>query len=81
VRIATRNARREAEVVAEAAGERLGQALSINTGGYGPPPPAPMYRQMDAMAAQAPSTPIEGGTLTITANVNIVFELLRGPPR
>jgi len=81
VRIATRNARREAEVVAEAAGERLGQALSINTGGYSPAPPQPLYRQMADMAAQAPATPIEGGTLTIVANVNIVYELLRGPPR
>jgi uncharacterized protein len=76
VAIAVRNARREAEIIAEAAGERLGPALNINTGGYSPPP-APMPGRavmMDAME-RAP-TPIEGGTLTVTAHVNIVYRLL-----
>lgn len=74
---AMRNARREAEAVAAAAGERLGSALSINTGGYAPPP-APMYRG-DAMvmeqAALAP-TPVESGVLTVTGQVTVVFRLL-----
>lgn len=76
VALAVANARREAEIIAQAAGERLGHALSITTGGYHAPPPAPapMYRQMDM--AQAAPTPIEGGTLAVTASVTIVFRLV-----
>lgn len=76
VALAVANARREAEIIAQAAGERLGHALSITTGGYyAPPPSPPMYRQMDMAQAAAP-TPIEGGTLAVTANVTIVFRLV-----
>lgn len=77
VAIAMRNARREAEAIAEAAGERLGRALSINTGGYYAPPPAPpMYaRGMEMDMAAAAPTPVETGTLTVMANVNVVYEL------
>jgi uncharacterized protein YggE len=76
VQLAMRNARREAQAVAEAAGQRLGPPLNISTGGYQPPgPPMPMYRMDVAeMAAQAP-TPIESGTLSITAHVNVVFRI------
>ena len=75
VAIAMRNARREAEAVAEAAGERLGPALNINTGGYhAPPPPMPMYARAEMDMAQA-ATPVESGTLTIVATVNVVYEL------
>jgi uncharacterized protein len=76
VQIAVRNARREAEAVAQAAGQRLGPPININTGGFQPPPPMPMYR-MDAMemaAAQA-ATPVESGTLAVTAHVNVVFRI------
>jgi uncharacterized protein YggE len=78
VSIAMRNARREAEAVAAAAGERLGPALNIHTGGYAPPPPPmPMYRRDMAMEqAMAPPTPVEGGTLAVVANVTVVFKLL-----
>jgi hypothetical protein len=74
VAIAMRNARREAEAVAEAAGERLGPPLSINTGGYhAPPPPMPYARaEMDMAMAQ---TPVETGTLTVVATVNVVYQL------
>ncbi|MBR9991116.1 MAG: SIMPL domain-containing protein [Gemmatimonadetes bacterium] len=78
VAIAMRNARREAEAVAEAAGERLGPAQSISTGGYHAPPPTPMYaRGMEMDMAQA-QTPVETGTLTVVATVNVVY-LLAGP--
>ena len=79
VAIAMRNARREAEAVAQAAGERLGPALNIHTGGYAPPPPPPMpmYRRDMAMEqAMAAPTPVEGGTLSVVANVTVVFKLL-----
>jgi uncharacterized protein len=78
VQIAMRNARREAEAVAQAAGQRLGPPLNINTGGFQPPPPPPMpaYR-MDAveMAAAQAVTPMESGTLTVTANVHVVYRI------
>ena len=76
VQIAVRNARREAEAVAQAAGQRLGPPLNINTGGFQPPPPPmPAYR-MEAvdMAAQA-VTPVESGVLSVTAHVNVVFRI------
>lgn len=72
---AVRNARRQAEAIAAAAGERLGPALSINTSGYSPSPPQPVYARAE-MAMQDASTPIEGGTLTVMASVHIVYRLL-----
>jgi uncharacterized protein len=71
---AMRNARRQAEAIAAAAGERLGAAMNINTGGY-MPPPSPMAYARAEMMQEAP-TPIEGGVLTVTANVNVVYRLL-----
>jgi uncharacterized protein len=78
VALAMRNARMEAEAVAEAAGELLGPALSINTGGYSPaPPPMPMYaRGMESMDVAMAPTPVEGGVLSVTAHVNVVYRLL-----
>lgn len=73
---AMRNARREAEAVAAAAGERLGPPLNINTGGYMPPPPRPMAMARADMMQMEAATPIEGGTLTVTANVNVMYRLL-----
>jgi uncharacterized protein len=73
--IAMRNARREAEAIAEAAGERLGPALNISTGGYhAPPPPMPMYARAEMDMAMA-QTPVETGTLTVVATVNVVYTL------
>jgi uncharacterized protein len=77
VALAMRNARAEAAAVAEAAGERLGPALNINTSGFMPPPPPPMpYARADMMAVEAVSTPVEGGTLRVTASVSVVYRLL-----
>ncbi|HEX2166041.1 MAG TPA: SIMPL domain-containing protein [Longimicrobiales bacterium] len=74
--VAMRNARREAEAIAEAAGERLGAALSINTGGYHmPPPPMPMYARAEMMDMAAASTPVQTGTLTVTTTVTVVYQL------
>jgi uncharacterized protein len=71
---AMRNARRQAEALAEAAGERLGPALNISAGGYAPPP-SPMFERAQVMAMDV-ATPIEGGTLTVTAHVSVVYRLL-----
>lgn len=75
IRMAVERARREAEVIAEAAGQGLGLPLDIQTS-TNMPFPRPMYDRV-AMAAESmqAETPIEGGTISITANVTIVFQL------
>lgn len=74
VQLAMQNARREAETVAAAAGQRLGPPMSITTGGFAPPPgPMAAYRA-DAMEMAA-ATPVEPGVLTVTANVHVVYRI------
>lgn len=73
--IAMRHARRQAEAIAAAAGEQLGPAMSITTTAFMPPqPPLPFARADMAMAVEA-ATPVEGGTLTVMANVHVVYRL------
>lgn len=74
---AVTKARAEADVIARAAGQTLGVPLNINADSYAPPPPRPMMYRMSADMAQAASapTPVEGGTLQISASVNITFKL------
>jgi uncharacterized protein len=76
VAVAMRSARREAEAIAAAAGEQLGPALTISTGGYSPPRPPMPYERAEMMAMDAMETPIAGGTLTVTAHVNVAYRLL-----
>jgi uncharacterized protein YggE len=75
LRLAVARARAEAEAMALAAGQRLGPPLNMNT--HGPIEPRAFEvataRMADVM--QAPPTPIEPGTLTITASVTITFRL------
>lgn len=77
LRLATQKARREAEAIASAAGETLGQAQSIHTDSYSPPPPRPpvMYDRAMAMAEMKVDTPVEAGTLSVTAHITIVYRL------
>lgn len=74
---AVAKAKREAEVVAAAAGQRLGDPLTISMSSA-IPMPRPMY-DMAAQRAEVmqASTPIEGGTLTVSASVHIVYRLER----
>jgi uncharacterized protein len=73
--IAMRNARTQADAIAAAAGERLGPPMSIHTGGFAAPPMPPMaYARAEGM--DMASTPIEGGTLTVQATVNVVYRLI-----
>jgi uncharacterized protein YggE len=76
VRMAVRKAQAEAQALAEAAGQRLGPPLNMSSGGYSVPRYArAMDMVMEAQAAAPPPTPIEAGTLTITANVSITYRL------
>ncbi|MDM7256108.1 MAG: SIMPL domain-containing protein [Paracoccus sp. (in: a-proteobacteria)] len=70
-------ARRRAEVMAQAAGVRLGPILSISEGtaSYGP---APVMMRAEASMG---GTPVEQGELTVTAQVNVVFGLLPEAPQ
>jgi uncharacterized protein len=67
---------RRALAIAAAAGERLGPAMNINTGGYMPPSPPMPYARAEMMMAADVATPVEGGTLTVTAHVSVVYRLL-----
>jgi uncharacterized protein len=76
LKIAVARARAEAEVIATAAGQRLGVPLNISSSSYYEPRRYQMRDMEMAVAAAPPApTPIEGGTLTITANVNIAFKM------
>lgn len=76
LRAAVGKARAEAEVVAAAAGQRLGAPQNITSSAHWAP--QPMYRRDMAvmeMQAAAPPTPVEAGNLTITATVSINYLL------
>ncbi|MGH7503903.1 MAG: SIMPL domain-containing protein [Longimicrobiales bacterium] len=74
---AVAKAKREAEVVARAAGQRLGDPINISMSSA-IPMPRPMYDMAAARVEMAQAaTPIEGGTITVTANVHIVYRLER----
>ncbi len=71
LKAAVAQARREAEAVAGAAGQRLGELLDLSTGGAAPPP-RPMFAARAEMAAP---TPILPGELEVTASVTAVYAL------
>ncbi|MDO9527058.1 MAG: SIMPL domain-containing protein [Gemmobacter sp.] len=69
---AVADARRKAQMIADAAGVRLGDVIdiseSVNSGG-----PAPMFR--DSKLAMAESVPVAGGEVSHSVNVSITWEL------
>jgi uncharacterized protein YggE len=68
---AMKSARRQAEVLAEAAGVTLGPALRLSTsGGFRPP----KYARAEAFASAA-RTPIEAGDVTTSATVTATYAL------
>lgn len=71
---AMRDARRKAELYAEAAGVRLAGILRIDEAGDFSPPPMPMVRQMKAEAFDA-AVPIESGELAMSARVSVSWEI------
>lgn len=72
---AVRDARANADVMAEAAGAKVGTVLQIS-GGASMPQPRPLMRAMaaDSMAESAAETYV-AGDIRFEANVNIVYEI------
>ena len=75
VRLATERARREAQVLAEAAGAALGPILRVSTGERAPIP-TPRAEVM-ALRADA-ATPVQPGELEVGATVRLTYRLDRG---
>lgn len=74
---AVKNGRHQADVVAAAAGERIGQLKSANvntTSTYTNDSVSPRLYKVNAVALSS-STPIEKGDITITQNVDLVFTI------
>lgn len=72
IRLATAQARREADVIAEALGLRVVAPISVSTSG----PVTPVFRGDVAMAMEArTATPVEEGSAQVTVTVNIQFRL------
>ncbi len=71
-RLAVQDARRKAEVYAEAAGVALDGILSIGEGADGPLPMRDMAFRAEAAAMAVPVAP---GETTVTATVQIVWEI------
>ncbi len=68
MRLAIADARRKAELMAEAAGVRLVRVLSVSTYGNA----QPVYERA---AFSVAATPIVGGERAITATANLIFEI------
>jgi uncharacterized protein YggE len=66
---AVKDATRQAEIMAEAAGVKLVRILSVSGGGSRP---GPLYRA-DAMVAR--SVPVMPGESQVTANANVSWEI------
>lgn len=72
--LAGKNAREEAKTIAAALGVKLGPIVNVTSNRGGPVLP----RRMEAMgmAARAmPSTPIEAGDVTVSADIHVVWEI------
>lgn len=78
LRRATRIARDEAAILAEALGVTLGEPLRVSTS-YARPMPAPMMveARRDVQEEMQSVTPVEGGTIEVRADVHIVFAIQR----
>lgn len=73
--VAAKDARANAEVLAETLGAKLGNPISISDGSAPPRPPVPQLRMAAAMESDSAAT-YNAGDLTITATVSVVFELV-----
>lgn len=71
---AARDARANAEVLAETLGTKLGDPISISDSVASPQPPVPQVRMAAAMEGDSAAT-YNAGDLTFSATVSVVFEL------
>lgn len=69
---AMKNAKKQAEAIAEGAGVTLGDLLWVNTSGRSP---MPVYKSVRAEAMMAADTPISGGSLDISAQVRVRYRI------
>ena len=78
LRLAVKDAKTKAEVVAAGLGKNIVgiRSVSVNSGSVTAPRFAKLARSMDEDAANF-ETPIEGGTLSCSANVHVEFEINR----
>jgi len=70
------DARQNAEVIAKAAGARLGNARTINANTEFSQPPVPMVRAMAMEAKAAGGAPYQSGEMTFNATVNVQYDLI-----
>ena len=68
------NARAKAELLALAAGVKLGRVLTISESGGYVPQPRVMYAKAE-MAMDAAPTPIAAGQVELSSSVSVQFEL------
>jgi uncharacterized protein YggE len=73
---AVADARQNAEVIAKAAGARLGNARTINANTEFSQAPAPMVRAMAMEAKAAGGAPYQSGEMTFNATVNVQYDLI-----
>lgn len=73
---AVADARQNADVVARAAGARLGNARTINANTEFAPPPMPMVRGIAMEAKAAGAAPYQSGEMTFNATVNVQYDLI-----
>jgi uncharacterized protein len=74
---AVMDARQNAEVIAKAAGARLGAARTINANTEFNPPPVPMVRAMALEAgAQKAAPDYQRGEMTFTSTVQVQYDLI-----
>lgn len=74
---AVQKARADAQIMATAAGGRLGSLLELSSSYYAPQPPMPYLARTEMAMAQA-ATPINPGEQTLTATVNARWRFI--PP-
>jgi uncharacterized protein len=77
LRAAALDARQDAQALADALGLRVVRVLSVNEQGPAVVPPPRIYMQarVFAQAQAAPSTPVERGTIAVSASVTLTVEV------
>jgi uncharacterized protein YggE len=73
---AVADARQNAEVIAKAAGAKLGNARTINANTEFSQPPVPMVRAMAMESKAAGGAPYQSGEMTFNATVNVQYDLI-----